>query len=123
MTLTLGLPEQMFQMAHLHVKENYCVKLFSSPSTTVEVIVGTNSDGQRHAHTNTSTQTGLSLTQLSHSLQADSTKTISRLQFKCGADDGLPFPMVENIVGKGGNAGYKRFLQFSAFNWQTVLGC
>ena len=27
-TLELGLPEQMFQMAHQHVMENSCVNLF-----------------------------------------------------------------------------------------------
>ena len=33
-------------MAHLHVMENKCVKLFYSPSTIVEVMVRTNSDGR-----------------------------------------------------------------------------
>ena len=49
-TLNLGLPEQMFQMAHLHVKDN-CVKLFLNPSTIVEVMVRTNSDRWTHTHT------------------------------------------------------------------------
>ena len=42
MTLTLSLPEQMFQMANLHMMENnnYCVKLFLNPSIIVEVIYG-----------------------------------------------------------------------------------
>ena len=38
LSVTLGLPEGIFQMALLHVMENNCVKLFSNPSTIVEVM-------------------------------------------------------------------------------------
>ena len=47
-TLTLGLPEQMFKMAHLHMMDNNCVKSFWNPSTIVEVIVRTNLDAHTH---------------------------------------------------------------------------
>ena len=43
-TLTLGLPEPKFKMAHLYVMENNRVKLFWNPSAIVEVMVQTNSD-------------------------------------------------------------------------------
>ena len=53
-TLTLGLPERMFQMAHLHQMENNCVIiLLKSIHKIVEVTVQTNSDGRTHAHTPT----------------------------------------------------------------------
>ena len=47
-TLTLGLPEQIFQMAHLHEMENSGVKFFCNPSTIVEVMAWTNSDTHLH---------------------------------------------------------------------------
>ena len=54
-TLTMGLPERMFQMAHLHVMENHCVKLIWNLSTSVKVMVLKNSDShmhtQMHSHT------------------------------------------------------------------------
>ena len=54
-TLTLGLPEQMFQMAHLHMTGSHGVKLFFNPSKIVQVTVWTNSDRQTdtqmHGHT------------------------------------------------------------------------
>ena len=55
MTLTLGLSEWMFQMAHLHMMENNRVKLFWNPSTIVEIMVQTHlTDRQTHAlHTYT----------------------------------------------------------------------
>ena len=61
-TLTLGLPEQMFQMAHLHVMVNNCVKLFSNPSTNVDVMIKTNSD--THEGTDASTYTKMFLYEL-----------------------------------------------------------
>ena len=51
MSLTLGLPERMFQMAHLHAIKNSCTKSFWKSSTTVEVMVQTNSDGCTHTYT------------------------------------------------------------------------
>ena len=47
-TLTLCLPEQMFQMAHLHIMVNNCVKLFWNPSTIIEVMVLTFSGTHTH---------------------------------------------------------------------------
>ena len=47
----LGLPEQMFQMTHLHMMKNNCVKLFQNPSTIVEVLVRTNLDAHTDVHT------------------------------------------------------------------------
>ena len=41
----------MFQMAHLHVIENNCVKSFGNPSTFVEVMIRTNSNARTHART------------------------------------------------------------------------
>ena len=49
-TLTLDLPEGMFQMAHLHVMENNCVKLAWNQSTIIEVMVQTYLDGRMHIH-------------------------------------------------------------------------
>ena len=45
-TLTLGLPERIFQITHLPRMENNCVTSFWSPLTTAEAMVQTNSDGQ-----------------------------------------------------------------------------
>ena len=42
-TLTFNLPEQIFQMAFLLVKENKCAKLFSNPRINVEVMAQTSS--------------------------------------------------------------------------------
>ena len=40
-TLTLGLPEQMFQMAHVLMMENNCTNLYENPSKIVGVMVQT----------------------------------------------------------------------------------
>ena len=50
-TLNFDLPKCMFQMAHLHVMEDNCVKIFWNPTTIVNAMVRTNSDGRRDAHT------------------------------------------------------------------------
>ena len=50
-TLTWGLHEQIFQMAHLHVMEDNVVKLLWNLFTIVEVMVWTNSDGLTYALT------------------------------------------------------------------------
>ena len=53
LTLTLDLPEQLCQMAHLFMMENnnYCVTLFRNPFPIVEVMVLTNLDGRKQAYT------------------------------------------------------------------------
>ena len=43
MTLTFNLPEQIFQIALLLLKENNCAKLFQNPHINVEIIVRTTS--------------------------------------------------------------------------------
>ena len=72
MTLTLGLPERMFSMAHLHMMENNFVKLFWNPSTIVEVMVQTNLDGQTHtcAYERTYIHQAVIVTNMSRSLEA-----------------------------------------------------
>ena len=50
-SVTLTLLERMLQIAHLHVIENNCAKLFCNPSTTAQVMVRKNSDRHMHAHT------------------------------------------------------------------------
>ena len=47
-TLIFNLPEQMFQMAFLLLKENNCAKLFWNPCINVEVTAWTNPDGCMH---------------------------------------------------------------------------
>ena len=76
-TLTLGIPERMFQMAHLNVMENNWVKIFWNLSTTVEVTVRTNSDRRTHRHMHIH-QTVI-VTTVSCSLQADLTIIIQWL--------------------------------------------
>ena len=48
--LTLGLPDRMFQMVHLHMIEKNCIKLFRNSSSIVEVMVWKYLDGG-HTHT------------------------------------------------------------------------
>ena len=54
-TLTFNLPEQMFQMALLLLKESNCAKLFRNPCTNVQVTARSNWDGYtlkaQQAHT------------------------------------------------------------------------
>ena len=51
-TLTVNLPEKMFQMA-LFLKGNNCAKLFWNPCIIVQVMFRTNPDGLRDARTYT----------------------------------------------------------------------
>ena len=51
MNLTFDLSKWNLQMAYLLKMENNCVKTFWNPSTTVEVMVPTNSDERTHRHT------------------------------------------------------------------------
>ena len=69
-TSTLGLPEGVFQMAHLQVMENICVKLFWNLSITVEVEKSwqIGMDGYMHIHRT------VIVTTMSHSPKACSTK-------------------------------------------------
>ena len=50
-TLTFNLPEQMFQMSFVLLKDNNCAKLFWNPCRNVQVMVWTNPDACMHAHT------------------------------------------------------------------------
>ena len=47
--LTFNLPEQMFQMTLLLLKEKNCAKSFWNPCTNVQVMAWTNPDGHMHA--------------------------------------------------------------------------
>ena len=40
-TLTFGLPKQMFQMTHLLMMKNDCANLYSNPSKIAGVMLGT----------------------------------------------------------------------------------
>ena len=50
-TLIFNLPEQMFQMALLLLKENNCDKLFWNSCINVEVMSRTNPEGRTQART------------------------------------------------------------------------
>ena len=68
----------MFQMAHLHLTENICVKLFWNPSTIVEVMVWTNSDRCTHERRQwTHIHKTVIVTTISRSPQVDFTKCLS----------------------------------------------
>ena len=61
-TLTFNLPEQIFQMAFLLVKDNNCAKLFWNPYINVEVVAWTYLDEWMHTCThNAGTYTELKL--------------------------------------------------------------
>ena len=47
----MGIPEQMFQTAHLQMMENNCVNFFLNPSTITEVMIRTNVDGEIQTYT------------------------------------------------------------------------
>ena len=71
---TFNLPEQMFQMAFLLLKENSCAKLFKDPCIYVQVMAWTNPDRCTHTQCKMHIHQTEVVRTLSHSLQADSIK-------------------------------------------------
>ena len=55
-TLTFNLPEKLFQMALLLLKDNNCAKSFWNPCINVEVMAQTNLDGCMHPQTGSTTR-------------------------------------------------------------------
>ena len=77
-TLTFNLPEQIFQMALLLLKENNYTILFGNPCTNVQVMAKTSPDGLGHnacMHARTYTEVDHKTT-LSRSPQAGLTKIV-----------------------------------------------
>ena len=76
-TFTFNLPEQMFQMALLQLKESNCAKLFWNPPIYVQVMAQPNLDGQVHAWCMHIHQNEV-VTTMSRSPQEGSTEIISK---------------------------------------------
>ena len=76
--VTFNLPDQMFQMAFLLLKENNCAKLFWNPSTNVQVMAWTKPDGRMHAQhcTHACIYTTEVVKTMSHAPQVGLTKII-----------------------------------------------
>ena len=67
---------ECFKMAHLHVMANNCFKLFWNPSTIVEVMVQTNSNGRMDTCTQKHIHQPVIVTTMSCSPKVGSTKSL-----------------------------------------------